>query len=140
MEYKKFGNRWLIRLEKGEEIIKSIMSFSEKNRVLSASLIGIGATDKFSLSIYDTGLNEYIEKEYEGDYEITSLVGNISLYENRPALHIHITLGDRNNVAVGGHLNYAFISGTCEIVVDEFSAHIERKFDEKSGLKLLDLK
>ncbi len=140
MEFKQFGNRWLIRLEKGEEIIKSILSFSEKNKVFSGSLIGIGATNKFSLSIYDPGLNEYIEKVYEGDYEITSLVGNISLYENKPTLHIHITLGDRNNVAIGGHLNYAFISGTCEIVVDEFSAQIERKLDKESRLKLLNLK
>ena len=140
MEFKKSGNRWLIRLEKGEEITRSIISFSEKNRVFSASLIGIGATNKFSLSVFDTSLNKYIEKEYEGDYEITSLTGNISLYENKPSLHIHITLGDRNNVAIGGHLGYAFISGTCEIVVDEFSTHIERKFDKESGLKLLNLK
>ena len=139
MEYKNFGQRWLIRMEKGEEIVSSLLSFSKKNNVLSATIMGIGATNKFSLSIFDTTLNKYIEKEYSGDYEITSLLGNIAIFEKEPVFHIHITLGDRENNAIGGHLNYAFVSGTCEIVIDEFSEKVERSLDQKSGLKLLNL-
>ncbi len=140
MEFKNAGERWLIRLEKGEEIISSLLQFSKENNVFSASIMGIGATDRVSLSIFDSSLNRYIEKEYKGDYEISSLMGNISLFEGEPALHIHITLGDRENKALAGHLNYAYISGTCEIFVDQFSAPLERKLDKESGLKLLSLK
>jgi len=140
MEFKNAGERWLIRLEKGEEIISSLLQFSKENNVFSASIMGIGATDRVSLSIFDPSLNKYIEKEYKGDYEISSLMGNISLFEGEPALHVHITLGDRENKALAGHLNYAYISGTCEIFVDQFSSHLERKLDKESGLKLLSLK
>ena len=140
MEYKKFDRRWFIRLEKGEEIVNSLINFTEKNGVVSGTIMGIGATDNFSLSIFDTSINKYIEKKYNGDYEITSLLGNISLFEEKPVLHIHITLGDSENKAMGGHLKYAYISGTCEIVIDEFSAPVERKFDKNTGLRLLNLK
>ena len=36
----------------------------------------------------------------------------------------------------GGHLNEAFVSATCEMVVLPMAGQVERAFDEETGLNL----
>ena len=45
MEYRKFGKQYVIRLEKGEEIVSSIKDLCEKENIKLGSLSGIGAVN-----------------------------------------------------------------------------------------------
>jgi len=75
-------------------------------------------------------------RELAGEYEITNLTGNITTKDGEVYLHLHITLGDEEYKAYGGHLNECWISGTCELVIDIVEGEIGRAFDEYSGLNL----
>jgi len=140
MKFKKINDGYVVRIEKGEEIIQTLTDFCEQNNVKSGSIAGIGGTDDVSVSYYDQEKKEYIPKRYGGkNYEIISLNGNISLKEGKPFAHIHITLGDSDYSVFGGHLESAVISVNCEMVISMANDKVERKFDKDLQLNLLDL-
>jgi len=134
MNYKKFGNIWVISLDAGEEVVESLCRFCRDNKIMLGAIIGIGATDNAVIGIYDTAKRAYKSTMIEGDHEITNITGNISRMENDVYLHIHATLSDVENFTIGGHLTSAVISGGCELFVTAIDAEITRVFNEKTGL------
>ena len=137
MEYTKIGSKYFLRLDKGEEIVESIMQIIKKENIKLATVTGIGATDRAKIGLFEIDSKKYHSEELTGDMEILNLAGNISQLNEEPYIHLHIVLGDRNYNARGGHLNYALISATGEIVIDTADGHINREFNEEVGLNLL---
>lgn len=136
MEFKKFDSKYVIRLEKGEEIVESIKKLCEKEDIKLGTISGIGAINRAVIGLFETNTKEYHSKELTGDMEITSLVGNISQMDGEVYLHIHINLANEENKVFGGHLTSAIISATGEIVIDVIEGVVDRKFDEEVGLNL----
>jgi uncharacterized protein len=141
MNSKKVNNTYIVRLEKGEEILSSLTKFCEENKIYSGSISGIGGTDDVTLKYYDLVKKVYIPKRFaEGiNYEIITLNGNISRLEDKPFVHMHITLGDQNYNVFGGHLGSANISITAEIYINVVEGMIDRKLDEGFQLNFLDI-
>ena len=54
-------------------------------------------------------------------------------------LHIHVNLADEEHRTFGGHLNEAVVSATCEAIIEEFEGEVDRFFDEKIGINLMDV-
>lgn len=136
MEYRRFGDKYVVRLEKGEEIVKSLQAFCKENDIRLGRVTAIGATNRVTIGLLETKSKKYISKELTGDMEITSLAGNISRMDGDVYLHLHITVCDEENKAYGGHLNSAVISATCEMIIDVIDGDVDRKFDEETGLNL----
>ncbi|MEA2020874.1 MAG: PPC domain-containing DNA-binding protein [Candidatus Caldatribacteriota bacterium] len=137
MKFKKFGNKWVVRIDKGEEIVLTLTKICKDNKIKLGSISGIGAVSKATVGLFETKSKEFHTKELSGDYEITNLSGNISTMNKEVYLHLHITLADENQGTYGGHLSSAIISGTGEIIVEEIEGEIERGFNKKVGLNLL---
>ena len=141
MKSKKIDDGWVLRLNKGEEIVQSLVQFCTENYIKSGLISGIGGSDDISIKYYNLEKKEYIAKRFnDQDYEVISLTGNISLVEGKPFPHIHIVIGDSEYKTFGGHLGSAVISITCEIFI--ITAHddvINRKLDEEFNLNFLDL-
>ena len=137
MKFKKFGNKWVVRIDKGEEVIQTIKKVCEDNKIKSGSLSGIGATDRATVGLFNTKSKQYQSRELIGDYEITNLSGNISTMNGEIYLHLHIGLSDSKYNAYGGHLTSAVISGTGEIIIEKIDGEIEREFNKEIGLNLL---
>ena len=137
MEYRQFGSKYVVRLDKGDEIVNSLMEFAKKENVTLASFQGIGATNHAKIGLFEIATKVYHVKELKGDFEIAPVVGNISTMNGEIYLHVHINLGDKNNKAYAGHLNSAVISATCEIFVDVYKGKVNRKKDESIGLNLI---
>ena len=139
MKYKSQGPFFVIRIDKGEEIFSSLIQFCKENNISSGSFVGIGATAKAELAVYDLEKKQYNIKTYNQPLEITNITGNITLMDNEPVVHAHITLSDEQMNVVGGHMKSAVVSLTCEIYLTKLDAQINRKKDEETGLNLLDL-
>ena len=139
MKAKKFGNKFVLRIDRGEEIASEIKKFCEKEEIFSGSVMGIGAVKGFTVRFFDPAAKEYRPKEFSGVFEITSLVGNAATLGNEVYLHLHITLSDENFNCFGGHLEKAIVGATCEVVIEKFSGKLERKFSGEIGLNLLNL-
>lgn len=139
MHFKKLRNYYFIRLERGEEIVTQLQSFCEQNKIKLGFIQGIGAVNKAIVGFFDLSRKKYFSSTYEGDHEITGLTGNITEMNDSPYLHLHINLAGSNNIVVGGHLNEAYVSVTCEIIITVIEGSIDRFPDQEIGVNLLHL-
>lgn len=140
MEFRKFDDKYIIRLEKGEDIVKSLTKLVKDEDIKLGKVTGIGAVDDIEIGLFHTKEKRYYSKKIQGDMEIVSLAGNISTMKDEKYLHLHIAVGDENLKVHGGHLNAARVSATVEIIIDEIDGEIDRKFDEEIGLNLIKFK
>ena len=143
MEYKRFEDKFVLRIDKGEEVISTLKEFCRDKRIELAEVTGIGAASLVEIGLFNVNTKEYKTKEFNGMFEITSLVGNITRKDEEPYLHIHINFSDEEGNAFGGHLVKVNISATCEIIIseiiaDEINGNVGRKFNDEIGLNLLD--
>lgn len=139
MNYRKIGNKYVILTRKDEPLIKSLYEFCEKEKIKNAVFNGIGAVKQAKVGYFNIEKKKYEFKEFNEPMEVTSLTGNIMLGDNRPLIHCHITLGDKNLNLFGGHLKDAIVSVTCEIILHKLDSEIKRKIDKEFSLKLIDL-
>ena len=137
MRSKKFGNKWVVRIDKGEEIVETIKLICKKNKIKLGTVNGIGGIEKVIVGAFKAKTKEYFSQELIGDYEIASLIGNISTMKGETYLHLHITITDSKNNAFGGHLNSAMISTTGEFIIEEIKGNIGRKYNDEVKLNLL---
>jgi predicted DNA-binding protein with PD1-like motif len=137
MKFKKFGSKWVVSINIGEEVVETLKKFCKDNKIKLGTINGIGAVKKATIGFYNLETKKYHPKELDGDYEITSLSGNISTMDGEVYLHLHINLADSTYNTFGGHLNSAVIGGVGEIIIEEIDGEIEREFNEKVGLNLL---
>ena len=131
--------RHLVRLQKGENIVESLTKYLTENNIRAGSISGIGAADYVSLRYYSVEEQKYYGKEFEGEFEIASMNGNVSLMDGKIWPHLHIVLGDTDYKCFGGHLEEARIGVTCEIFIEPLDAEIDRTVDEETGLKVWSL-
>ena len=136
MEARSSGKHWILRIDKGEEIVATLEQFCREKDIRLGTLSGIGATEKATIGLFKTRTKEYVRKEVVGDHEITNLTGNISRMNGEVYLHLHVNLSDVNYNTFGGHLNSAVVSATCEVVVRELDGEMDREFSEEIGLNL----
>lgn len=136
MEYQKLGNTYVVRIDKGEEVLAKISELCVKEDIKAGSITGLGATDRVVLGLFDTEKKVYHKTELTGSMEITSLVGNISTKNGENYLHCHINVCDHNMNVLGGHLNECWVSATGEFIVTKIDGTVERELDGFVGLNL----
>jgi len=140
MFYQKIDNsNFLIRIEKGEEILTCLKKFCLKLKIKSGFFYGLGALDQVTLANYNVSEKKYLEKKFKKSYELTNITGNISFFENDIVIHAHGTLADEKMMVVGGHFMEGVVSGTAELYLTALPIKIFKKYDKETGLKLMDL-
>ena len=136
MEYRRFGNKIIARIDKGEEILTTIKEISLKENIKLASVQALGATDEFTVGVYKVDEKKYYANEFKGYSEIVSLTGTINTMNGEFYTHIHMSAGNDKGEVFGGHLNKAIVSATCEMVIDIIDGNVDRKYDEETGLNV----
>jgi predicted DNA-binding protein with PD1-like motif len=139
MQFRKIQNGYLVRLVKGEEVIKALASFVGKQNIPGGFVFGLGAFRDLSLGFYDSEKKEYVKKLIKEDLEFGNLTGSIAYVEGEPFVHAHVSAAGSDMKAFCGHLFSAIISGTGEFLIIPSETRVERKPDAETGLKLLDL-
>ena len=129
MEYKKHGNTFVVRLDRGDEVVASLKELALHENIKLAQVSGLGATDEFTVGCYSVQEQEYYPNTFTGSYEIVSLIGNITLLQDQFYLHVHMGCADAEGHMVGGHLTMARISGTGELFVTELPGTVHRQKD-----------
>lgn len=131
--------RWLLRFEKGEELLETLTRFLDEHGIESGSVTAIGAIDSVTLGYYDPDERTYIRNNFPNSYELLSLNGNITMLENKPFAHLHAVIGDRESRVRGGHLFAARIAVTVEMVIENWNTIVRRLPDKETGLNLWSL-
>ena len=137
MDYRRFNDTIILRIDRGEEIIETVKAVAEKEHIRLASVSALGATDEFTVGVYDVDAKRYDSKTFVGPHEIVSLTGTITEKDGAFYQHLHMSAGNRDCEVVGGHLNRAVVSVTCEMVIRVLPGAVDRRPDPETGINLL---
>ena len=138
MDYRKFGNTIFARIDRGEEILEKLKEISVKENIKLAHVSALGATNDFTVGVFNVDEKKYYANSFSGNFEIVSLTGTVTTMDGEFYAHLHMSAGNDKGEVFGGHLNRARISATCEMVITVADGTVERKFNEDVGLNLFD--
>jgi predicted DNA-binding protein with PD1-like motif len=131
------GRKIIGKLEVGDDLLTTLNELCKKEGITMGRVEAIGAVKCARIGFYDQRRRSYQFFNVEGEREILSLMGNISLKEDAPFVHAHIILGDASGAAMGGHLSEGTEVFACEFIIEEFlGEELRRGFDEATGLPL----
>ncbi len=136
MEFRRFGDTYIIRMDRGEEILSTLAGLCEAEDIRLARVGAIGASDRAVVGVYDVDSKTYHKETLEGPMEITCLCGTVTRMEGKPYLHLHVTLADSAHRARGGHANELRVSATCEMTLSLIPGEVNREYDDVTGLNL----
>ena len=136
MNYKKLNNYIILSLQNGDYINESIEAIFVKEKLKSGWVTGLGAIYDVELGCYDLTKKKYKKKRFSGEYELTSLTGNITFVKGQYFVHTHITICDNNFKGFGGHLFDAKISAAGDCILQLYYEQITRKMNHEIGLSL----
>lgn len=137
MKHRQLNGVYILLLLEGEKLVESIAKFCKDNSIAAAQFNAIGVVKEAELGFYDLANKSYKWKKAEAELEIDSIIGNVAAFENEPFVHAHITVSDSKMHSFGGHLKEAVVGASCEVFLTPLQGRIERKHDEKTGLKLM---
>ena len=134
MKYKIDNNKVYVKLDKNDLINQSLLDLSNDLSLNFVWLNGIGAIKNPQMGYFDIDRKDYDRKIFNGEYELISYMGNISLKDGERFIHSHISFSDSKYNVFGGHLFDAKISAAGEFILFLGNKNINRYFDNDVGL------
>lgn len=135
MLYNRSGNDIVLRLDPGEEVCASVLAVAKKENIPCASVSAIGATNDFTVGVFDLTKKSYDLFKYDdGNYEIASLTGSLSTMNGEPYQHLHMVCAGGKGQVAAGHLVSATISLTAEIMIHVIDMKAERVKNPDIGI------
>jgi predicted DNA-binding protein with PD1-like motif len=140
MRYQELDQRYVLRLEPGEEVVSTLTEFVNDRDVRGGYFIAFGAFERTTLLYFNLKTKEYEPNDVGRQVEVVSLMGNVARLSNgEPKLHIHGAVADDEAKTYSGHLKEGIVRPTLEVFLTLFDGEIRRSKDPSTGLDLLDL-
>ena len=141
MEYKKIGESYYVRMDRGDEIISNLLDICRKESIPSAIFSGIGGCSSAELQVFIPESGSFETEKIEGMLELVSLNGNVvSADDGQLYHHTHALFSfkggqqDGQHGMAGGHLKSTTVLYTAEIELrPTIGGSIGRKFDPETG-------
>jgi predicted DNA-binding protein with PD1-like motif len=73
-----------------------------------------------------------------GQHEVIAMIGDISLYQGKPAIHTHMVVAGPDGKTRAGHVLAAFASPTLEVMVTVDPVTMQKRLDPETDLTLID--
>ena len=119
--------------------MNELASLAAEEGIRAAEISGIGAFGSAVIGFYNLETKEYDRIPVDEETEVLSILGNLSIVDDEPRVHAHVSLGRSDGSAMGGHLFEGLCGATMEIFVREEPGELRRVPDPNAGLPLLDL-
>ncbi len=138
MEYRRLGETYYIRIDRGDEIISSILDVCEKEGIGSATYNGIGGCSEAQIQTFLPETSEFETRTLSGMLELVSFTGNvISNEEGGLYHHTHAAFaykdGESHRIAAG-HIKSTTVLYTAEIELRPVTGGvIKRRYDPETG-------
>jgi predicted DNA-binding protein with PD1-like motif len=90
------------------------------------------------LGWFDPQRKMYKKVPIDGQHEVIGMIGDIALYQGKPAVHTHMTVGGPDGTARAGHVLAAYASPTLEVMVMVDPITMQKRLDPATDLTLID--
>ena len=138
MDYKKFNETYYVRMDRGDEVIGSLLEVCRKEGIASAVFSGIGGCCAAEIQTFDPETGTFETRTLTGMLELVALNGNVisddagELYHHTHALFAFNV--DGTHGTAGGHLKSVTVLYTAEIELRPVvGGVIRRKPDPETG-------
>ena len=143
MRHKQIGQQpktFVLIFDTGDEILSGLSRFATEQKLEGSSFKAIGALSHAKVGWFNWETKKYeVAADLDEQVELLSLIGDIAVEDGKPKVHAHMVVGRKNGSAHGGHLLEAHVRPTCELVLTETPAHLQKRIDPESGLALIRL-
>lgn len=129
---------YAIVLTKGDEVMSGLSDFARQNKVTSATFTAIGAFSQVTVAWFDEHKKEFKLIPIKQQVELVSMIGDVALSGEQPAVHTHVSVASSDGTVRGGHLINAFVFPTLELFMTVYPTPLKKQLDEATGLKLID--
>ena len=140
MNHKKIDDKIFISIDKGEFVNQKLLEVAEQEKLKSGWINGLGAISDIEVAYYDIEQKIYEKQNFDDHYELLSLIGNVSLVDDKPFIHTHISFSDTEFKVFGGHLFDAKVIAAAEFCIFISDYHLHRKLNCDIGLSLWNIK
>ena len=138
MEARKLKDTYYVRIDKGEEIISTLLEVCRKEQILSAVFTGIGGCADAQIQTFIPETGEFQTEYLEGMLELINITGNIISDENDNLYHhthavFSFKQGEEHRMSAG-HIKATTVLYTAEIELRPvYGGVIRRKHDPETG-------
>jgi uncharacterized protein len=108
-----------LRFGQGDEILSGLTEFANTNHIESGYFTGIGGLLAATLGWGDPTNGAFKVINVDQKCELVSLIGNITLRNGKPFVHVHMVVSLSDGSTRGGHLLDAHVSPFAEIYIVE---------------------
>jgi uncharacterized protein len=128
---------FILVFETGDELADGLLQFAREKKLSAASFRAVGALSSVRLAWFSWE-NKRDEPSVAVDeqIELLSLTGDVAHKDGDPVVHAHAVIAKQDGTAHGGHLLKAHVRPTCEIVLTESPAQLQKFVGPQSGLAL----
>lgn len=137
--YRLVDDTYIIRLDKGQEIMSTLKQFCIDKKIQAATIQGIGAGENLNIGFFNTKTKQYEVKHIKDCVEITALMGNVTMKDNEPFIHLHINTSDSFHYVSGGHLLSGDIALTGEIFLRPLNTKLKRIPAPEMGINIFEI-
>ena len=119
MEYRKLGDAFYIRMDRGDEMVACVLEICRREGIASATYSGIGGCSDVELQVFDPAERTFRTHRLEGMLELVAFNGNVisddegARYAHTHALYAYAE-GDAYRTC-GGHIKSTTVLYTAEI-------------------------
>jgi uncharacterized protein len=126
---------FILMAQENESIFTTLQHCITIMKLQSALVAGIGSIKQIELGFYDHDAMVMHKKKFTGIYEIASLSGSVTYYENEPFVHLHGAFSDADYQTFGGHMIDAQAGAATELYITPLSGKVARVFDQHMKIK-----
>ncbi len=119
------------------DLIGSLTEAATANGIRAGAIQVMGALQGAKVGFYDQWSKTYRELTFAKPLEIVSGMGNVSLRDVKPFVHLHLSLSDEEGKVFGGHAMEGCTVFAAEYIIMPLTGATPlRVFDETTGLYL----
>jgi len=142
-----FANNYTLKeifIGKGDhdaDMLTLLNNFCLEKKIVTGMVSAVGAVKNIRLGYYRQDVQQYVtfgeSLSENGGFEIVHCAGNVSLKDDKPFCHLHVTVSDREGHCFGGHLMPGVKIYALEFVIHSYEGtELHRGTDAVTGLPL----
>lgn len=127
----------MARLPLGGDLVEELTRLVLANNLTRGGIMVIGSLRRAALGYYRQKEKQYVTLSVDKPVEIASGMGNISMKDGKPFVHLHLVLSGEDGACVGGHAMAGCEIFAAEAVMRGLEGNpLVRERDEGTGLFL----
>lgn len=128
---------YAIIFDTDEEPVSGLTAFAQQHQITDAHFTAIGGFLEVTLGYFSWDVKQYQHIPVKEQVEVLSLIGDISMWQDKPMVHAHVVVGRSNGETRGGHLLQARVRPTLEVMLTVSPAYLSRCFNPEANLPLI---